>query len=161
MKKKNPQKRRSRTSQRASIHVPISTVTRAIERQTNVNGSRGSVQAIPSFRPLDSPKLRLEGTPRGPSISVPNGRGNGSGRSPSSFLELEYNSKQGLKSVPEEQPPPPTVNKYEELEYKIELYFSKIIPALFVLFNFAYWPWLLQNAEYYNDKEFKATHFAE
>lgn len=63
---------------------------------------------------------------------------------------------------PTPHPPPPPIiygpgerplNKYELAAKKIEKFTSAVIPTLFVIFNFIYWPWLLENADYYHQEK--------
>jgi len=48
----------------------------------------------------------------------------------------------------------------EDISTRVEHWFSRIIPGLFVIFNLVYWPWLLISADYYNESEFNATNYA-
>ena len=50
--------------------------------------------------------------------------------------------------VPVQTPTPPP-SKNEEIVAKFELIASIVIPILFVLFNFLYWPWIIISSEYY------------
>ncbi|ODM99977.1 Glycine receptor subunit beta-type 4 [Orchesella cincta] len=64
--------------------------------------------------------------------------------------------------TPPPQPPPPAaplhpsekpLNKYELAAKKIEKFTSAVIPTLFVIFNFIYWPWLIESADYYHQEK--------
>jgi hypothetical protein len=41
----------------------------------------------------------------------------------------------------------------------IEIFFSKLIPISFLVFNMIYWPWLLNSADYYNNVPFLTTKY--
>ena len=159
-KKKKKRSSSSKSSTAAlSLHIPISSVNEAIERH-NKNGSGNRSSSIPSFRTTDSPKFRIDGAPRGHSIpnSIYSPQKYHNGSTMSHFLGPSSTLGPKLPTVPEE---PIKTDKYEKLAGKIELYFSKIIPALFLLFNIIYWPWLIVMADYYNEADFIATHYAE
>jgi len=46
-----------------------------------------------------------------------------------------------------------TLNKYELAANKIEKFTSAVIPTLFIIFNFIYWPWLIESADYYDHRK--------
>jgi len=59
-------------------------------------------------------------------------------------------------------PPPPekVVNKYELAAKKIEKFTSAVIPSLFIIFNFIYWPWLIESANYYDHHKTSTVYHA-
>jgi hypothetical protein len=50
------------------------------------------------------------------------------------------------------QPSGPVISKFELAAKKIEKFTSIVIPSLFIVFNFIYWPWLIQSANYYDHR---------
>jgi hypothetical protein len=54
----------------------------------------------------------------------------------------------------------PKDNKRFKFSKSMEVFFSKLIPISFLVFNCIYWPWLLTSADYYNDSEFRNTRYA-
>ncbi|OXA56740.1 Gamma-aminobutyric acid receptor subunit rho-2 [Folsomia candida] len=81
---------------------------------------------------------------------------------------------------PPSQPPPPlpappppvsvphpiissterALSKYELAAKKIEKFTSIVIPSLFIVFNFIYWPWLIESANYYDHRKSSTVYHA-
>jgi hypothetical protein len=61
----------------------------------------------------------------------------------------------GVGNTPEKN-----LSKYELAAKKIEKFTSIVIPTLFIVFNFIYWPWLIESANYYDHKKYMTVYHA-
>ncbi|CAG7832575.1 unnamed protein product [Allacma fusca] len=142
-----------------SPHLEAHTLS-SINSGPAANGRNGSTHSIPtisypSYGEYPTIQMRRSNTKETTFTQQPMGPHGDVRRHPS-----EPAMTTNLPPLPLANIPPPaqapgsakTPNKFETAAKKLEKFTSTIIPILFIVFNFIYWPWLIERAEYYKHR---------